>query len=227
MSNITSNIFTSSQIFPKYVCDETLRRAAQVDSDGNTAIRVIADDEEPDLTEIKQRIGAKDEAKWDNSVDTNPGSIISILKAIENKITPQIIPRIPPTANSIVDIYSGDLIPKTSFSSATIDNIEVTVSGYTTDLYICFPSDASSTAFVLFLAANLQSSSRYISIPDSDMICFGFPVVYKTSLPSSGKRGISIQWSDSSEMFFGNTGSTSSCQTMIPNGVFNLRTFFS
>ena len=86
MSDITSNNYTSFQVFPKYVTDETLKRARTEDADGNPAIRVSFNDVEPDLTEIESRIGAKNEPKWDDSVDTNPGSVISILKSIDGKV---------------------------------------------------------------------------------------------------------------------------------------------
>lgn len=85
MTDITASAFTSSQVFPKYVTDETLKRARTDDGNGNTAIRVTFDDQEPDLTEIEQRIGAKNEAKWNDSVDTNEGSVISVLKSISLK----------------------------------------------------------------------------------------------------------------------------------------------
>lgn len=83
MTDITANSFTTHQVFPKYVTDETLKRARTDDGNGNTAIRVTFDDQEPDLTEIEQRIGAKDEAKWSGTGD---GSVISILKSISNSL---------------------------------------------------------------------------------------------------------------------------------------------
>lgn len=88
MSDIAVNNYTPFQVFPKYVTDETLKRARTEDANGNPAVRVTFNDVEPDLTEIEQRIGAKTEAKWDDSVDTNPGSVISILKSIDNKVKP-------------------------------------------------------------------------------------------------------------------------------------------
>lgn len=85
MTDVSANAFTTNQVFPKYVTEETLKRARTEDGNGNTAIRVTFNDEEPDLTKIEQRIGAKDEAKWNDSVDTNEGSVISVLKSISLK----------------------------------------------------------------------------------------------------------------------------------------------
>lgn len=86
MADKAVNTFTNQQVFPKYVTDETLKRARVEDANGDSAIRVSFNDVEPDLTEIESRIGAKNEPKWDDSVDTNPGSVISILKSIDSKV---------------------------------------------------------------------------------------------------------------------------------------------
>ena len=86
MADKAVNAFTTQQVFPKYVTDETLKRARVEDANGNSAIRVSSNEVVPDLSEIKSRIGAKDEPKWDDSVDTNPGSVISILKSIDGKV---------------------------------------------------------------------------------------------------------------------------------------------
>ena len=87
MSNIVSNNYTGFQVFPKYVIDETLKQASYVNDNGDLTIRTSFVSSAPDLSEIESRIGAKTEGKWNNTVDTNPGSIISILKNIDNKLS--------------------------------------------------------------------------------------------------------------------------------------------
>lgn len=105
MTDKVVNAFTTHQVFPKYVTDETLKRARTEDKDGNPAINIynkelgdIIDEDSqgnkflrvdldssdvPDLTKIEQRIGAKDEAKWSGTGD---GSVISILKSISDSL---------------------------------------------------------------------------------------------------------------------------------------------
>ena len=107
MTDKVANAYTNFQVFPKYVTDETLKRARTEDKDGNPAINIynkelgdiVSEDSQgnkflrvdldssdvPDLTKIEQRIGAKNEAKWNDSVDTNEGSVISVLKSISLK----------------------------------------------------------------------------------------------------------------------------------------------
>lgn len=77
MSDTAENLYTSNQVFPKYVTDSTLKRA-RVDTSDGPAIR-IKDSNEVNLDEIESRMGAKSEAAWSGSGD---GSIISILKRI-------------------------------------------------------------------------------------------------------------------------------------------------
>lgn len=86
MTNIPVNSFSAGITYPKYVTDETLKRARTEDANGDPAVRVAFNDVEPDLSEIESRIGTKTEAKWDDSVDTNAGSVISILKSIDFKM---------------------------------------------------------------------------------------------------------------------------------------------
>ena len=126
MSNIVSNNYTVSQVFPKYVVDGTLKKVVTTDENGNPALRVVCNDEEPDLTEIESRIGAKTEGEWNNSVDTNPGSIISILKNIDSKLTTPIRPPTPPPEPKILsridNIATGQHINFSEFVDFDIAN---------------------------------------------------------------------------------------------------------
>ena len=225
MSNITSNIFTSSQIFPKYVCDETLRRAAQVDNDGNTAIRVIANDEEPDLTEIKQRIGAKDETKWDNSVDTNPGSVISILKAIENKMTPIIVPPETRVLSKVVNEGNGDEVPFSSFQS--IDLLNPTLS-------------MTANSYVLYIAptGNFYELAIYIRASGSETL--DLTTIPQYSDPADGKyyhianeiyQGFEFQFTNSGILNFNpcraQSANFGSSHLIVSSNAYDFSTLFS
>ena len=129
MTNIPVNSFSAGTTYPKYVTDETLRQVVTTDEDGNPALRVVCDDVEPDLSEIEERIGEKTEEEWDNSVDTNPGSVISILKNIDTKLTTPIRPPTPPTPppepkilSRIDNIATGQHIAFSSFVDYDIAN---------------------------------------------------------------------------------------------------------
>ena len=83
MSDIPNNIFTKSQVFPKYVSDETLKRARVEESDG-TAIRISGtfSGSSTDLTDTNGKI---DDVKTAvNTVNTSVGTTNSKLTDIQN-----------------------------------------------------------------------------------------------------------------------------------------------
>ena len=94
MSGAAINQFSGYQVFPKYVAEDTLKRA-RIDGDSGTSIRVTATNPEPtpvDLSTletntgdiktysqaINDKVGFKTDAAWDGET-TNP-SMISLLK---------------------------------------------------------------------------------------------------------------------------------------------------
>lgn len=94
MTDFANNTFSSFNTLPKYVVEETLKRA-RVEGDTGTSIRVTATNPEPtpaDLSTlesttgdiktfsqaINDKVGFKTDAAWDGET-TNP-SIISVLK---------------------------------------------------------------------------------------------------------------------------------------------------
>ena len=93
MSDITSNIFTSSQVFPKYVSDETLKRARVEESDG-TAIRISGtfSGSSTDLTDTNGKI---DDVKTSvdtvntsvGTVNTSVGTVNTTLGTTNSKLT--------------------------------------------------------------------------------------------------------------------------------------------
>lgn len=119
MSNIVSNNFTGFQVYPKYVVDETLQKVVTSNENGDPALRVVCNDVEPDLSEIESRIGEKTEGEWDNSVDTNPGSIISILKNIDSKLTTPIRPPTPPPQPLILTEVINDISGPVTFTKSS------------------------------------------------------------------------------------------------------------
>lgn len=95
MSGEAINQFSGYQVFPKYVAEETLKRARTTDDNGQTSIRVTATNPEPtpvDLSTlesntgdiktysqaINDKVGFKTDVAWDGET-TNP-SMISLLK---------------------------------------------------------------------------------------------------------------------------------------------------
>lgn len=153
MSNIVSNNYTPFQVFPKYVVDETLQKVVTSNENGDPALRVVCNDVEPDLTEIESRIGAKTEGQWNNAVDTNPGSIISILKNIDNKLTTPIpLPPQPKVLQTIINLGNGQPVPFTDFQTFDPNNPSVTLTnGYQNILGIHHNTIVNKNEIVLYI----------------------------------------------------------------------------
>lgn len=97
MTDLNNNAFSAFNVFPKYVTDDTLKRA-RVDNNGTTSIRVSNTTEptpadlstlESNTGDIKtysqainDKVGFKTDAAWDG--ETSNPSIISLLKKTSN-----------------------------------------------------------------------------------------------------------------------------------------------
>lgn len=75
--DVTSNAFTPFTNFPKYVTDETLKRA-RVDTEDGSAIRVTSTNT-VDLTPVTNSLGATQDTSSDPTV-------IGLLKSISSKL---------------------------------------------------------------------------------------------------------------------------------------------
>lgn len=75
MSGETSNIFTNTNTLPKYVVDETLKRARTEDG---SAIRVTSTNS-TDLSPVTDTLGTTEDQSTDNTV-------IGLLKSIASKL---------------------------------------------------------------------------------------------------------------------------------------------
>lgn len=167
MTNIPVNSFSAGTTYPKYVTDETLRQVVTTDEDGNPALRVVCDDVEPDLSEIEERIGEKTEEEWDDSVDTNPGSVISILKNINTKLTTPIRPPTPPpqakVVQTIISLSTGDPVPFTDFQTPDPNDLNVVLTGgYKNILGIHHDTIGNVNEIVLYVQPSNTTETVYL-----------------------------------------------------------------
>lgn len=79
MSGEATNIFTQGNVLPKYVSDETLKRA-RVDTEDGVAIRVAGGSGGgTDLSPVTDTLGTTEDQSTDNTV-------IGLLKSIASKL---------------------------------------------------------------------------------------------------------------------------------------------
>lgn len=161
MSGTPINDFSSFQVFPKYVSDETLKRA-RVETEGGTSIRVTATNPEPtpaDLSTlesttadiktasqaISDKVGFRNEAAWDGEAAS--ASVIQIEKKTSGD-TASIKTAVGSTTDADTDSTAIGLLKK--ISTNTVDLSTVSTPLGTT-------ADTSSDSTVIGLLKSISS----------------------------------------------------------------------